>query len=223
MIDYDLLNKWGIQFMSDFAHPLPDLLDSDGQMRLWPNEKFRHFPHTDLQVWCYKNARYGVPTLELVEWLRGQIGMRSALEIGSGHGDLARFLGIRATDNHMQEWGPIKRYYETVIGQPVIKYGSNVETIDALDAVLKYQPEVVIGSWVTEWIDMTLPAPDHGGNAYGVKEDKILETGAKYILIGNKKVHGKKKIMRLDHLEYELPFLQSRASRPSLDRVFVWL
>ncbi len=76
--------------------------------------------------------------------------------------------------------------------------------------------------WVTEWIDPNLPPPQAGGNIWGVKEDEILTEGCEYILIGNQKIHGRKKIMAEPHKEYALPFLCSRATYPALDRVWVW-
>ena len=121
----------------------------------------------------------------------------------------------------MQEWPDTKSYYN-LVGQPVIKYPDFVQNIDALDAVKQYKPDVVIASWVTHWIDPNLPPPPEGGNAWGIKEDEILATGCTYILIGNKRVHGTKKIMAQPHEEFELPFLRSRAIHPELNRVWIW-
>jgi hypothetical protein len=107
-------------------------------------------------------------------------------------------------------------------GQPVIRYPDFVQNLDALEAVAQYKPDIVIASWVTEWIDPYQPPPEQGGNAWGVKEDEILVAGCAYILIGNQAVHGHKKIMAAPHEEFALPFLRSRASAPQLDRVWVW-
>ena len=200
---------------------LPDLLDGDGFLRILPAKEYDRIVPDALRLWCHKYARYGLPTAELVQWLQGRIAGRNAIEIGSGAGDLAHALGITATDNRMQEWPSIRWHYN-LTGQPVIRYPDFVRNLDALDAVRQYQPEVVLASWVTEWIDPNLPPPEHGGNAWGVKEDKILATGCEYILIGNQIVHGKKKIMAEPHEEFVLPFLRSRAIYPALDRVWVW-
>jgi hypothetical protein len=40
--------------------------------------------------------------------------------------------------------------------------------LDAIAAIEKYQPDTVVASWVTHWIDPNLPVPPHGGNIYGV-------------------------------------------------------
>ena len=200
---------------------LPDLLDADGRLKLLPAAAYDGLSRDALRVWCHNYARYGLPTVELVAWLRERLVGRTAIEIGSGSGDLAYHLGIPATDNRMQEWPEIKFHY-TMTGQPVIQYPDFVEKIDAVDAVAKYQPDVVIASWVTQWIDPNLPPPETGGNAWGVKEDEILATGCEYILIGNQKVHGDKKIMAEPHEEFAFSFLRSRANYPALDRMWVW-
>ena len=201
--------------------PLPDLLDADGRLRLLPTAEYDRIPPDSLQLWCHLNARYGLPTIELVAWLQKRIAGRNAIEIGSGSGDLAFHLGIPATDNKLQKRRSIQAYYQT-IGQPTIRYPKFVRNLDALDAVKEYRPDVVVASWVTEWIDPSLPPPPSGGNIWGIKEDEILVTGCEYIFIGNQTVHGSKKIMAQPHQELALPFLRSRANHPELDRVWIW-
>ena len=145
----------------------------------------------------------------------------AVIEIGSGCGDLAHYLGITATDNCMQKWREIKRHYR-LVGQPTIKYPDFVQSLDAIEAIDQYKPEVVVASWVTQWIDPDQPPPPGGGNIWGVKEDEILKRKCVYIFIGNHAVHGSKKIMSILHKEYKLPFLRSRANQPELDRVWIW-
>ena len=200
---------------------LPNLLDDNNILKLLDSKAYDAISPNALRVWCHFHARYGLPTAELIEWLQKRIADRKAIEIGSGSGDLAYHLGIQATDNRMQEWPDVKTYY-SLTGQPTIQYPDFVQNLDALEAVEKHKPDVVIGSWVTQWIDPELPPPPEGGNAWGIKEDKILATGCTYILIGNQKIHGSKKIMALPHEEFELPFLRSRASFPELNRVWIW-
>jgi hypothetical protein len=199
----------------------PDLLDEKGMLKLLPAAAYDQIPLENLMVWCHHHARYGLPTIELVDWLHDLIEGKKAIEIGSGSGDLARFLKIPATDNRMQEWPSIKLHYN-IVGQPTIQYPDFVQNMDALHAIDCYKPDVVVASWITQWIDPYLPPPPDGGNIYGVKEDQIVERNCTYILVGNEKVHGKKKIMALPHTEHKLPFLRSRASCPELDRVWIW-
>ena len=83
---------------------------------------------------------YLLPTIELVERLKRAIDGRRAIEIGSGNGVLAEALGIQGTDNFMQEMPKYKALYAAQ-GQPTIKYGKNVENLDALAAIKKYKPD----------------------------------------------------------------------------------
>ena len=201
--------------------PLPNLLRPDGLVDLRPADTFDAIEHDALRVWCNRNARYGLPTVELIEWLRALIGDRRAIEIGAGHGDFCRHLNIHGTDNKMQARPDIAAFY-ALTQQPVIQYPAWIEEIDAVDAVRRYKPDVVFGSWITHWIDPSKPMPEGGGNAMGVREDLILAEGVTYVMLGNLHVHRYKPIMRLQHKEHALPFLRSRASQPNLDRVFVW-
>jgi len=200
---------------------IPDLIDADGFLKILPAAQYDQISSDARRLFCHKFARYGLPTVETIDWLKERIAGRRTIEIGAGAGDLAHALDIPATDNRMQEWPTIRLHYQ-LTGQPVIQYPDLVQNLDALDAVAHYKPDVVIASWVTEWIDPNLPPPATGGNAWGVKEDEILAAGCEYILIGNQKVHGSKKIMAEPHQEYALSFLRSRASYPALDRVWIW-
>ena len=200
---------------------MPDLLGRDGQIKLLPASVYDSFSRQGLHLWCHHHARYGLPTTELVAWLHEKIAGRRAIEIGSGAGDLAFHLGIPATDNRMQEWPEVAVWYR-LMGQPVIRYADFVQGLDALSAIATHQPEVVVASWVTEWIDPNKPVTRRGGNIHGVKEDEIVASGRTYILIGNIKVHGAKKIMAQPHQEHALPFLRSRTIYPELDRVWIW-
>lgn len=200
---------------------LPSLLMENGALKLYAATYYDSVPPHLLRLWCHVYARYGLPTIGLVTWLREFIGTRRAIEIGSGSGDLAYHLQIPATDNRMQEWPEIAKIY-AAMGQPLICYPNFVERLDAMEALEKYRPEIVIASWVTEWVDPNLPAPPGGGNIYGVHEDKIIDSGVTYVLVGNEDIHGKKSIMSRPHEEYRLPFLRSRAKRGALNRVWVW-
>lgn len=200
---------------------LPDLLDQDGRLRLLPSAAYDDIAPDTLRYWCNRNSRYGLPTSELIGWLRDLIGNRKAIEIGSGNGDLSYHLGIPGTDNKMQARLDIAAYY-MAMGQPVVDYPDWVQEMDALEAVRLHKPEVTIASWVTHWIDPELPPPVGGGNMFGVKEDVIIETGTTYVMLGNLAVHRHKPILALPHEEHALPFLRSRSLKPELDRVFIW-
>jgi hypothetical protein len=201
--------------------PLPDLLDDGGMLKLLPSSHYDAITSDSLRLWCHQNARYGLPTLELIGWLKYVIGVRLAIEIGAGSGDLSHHLGILGTDSWLQERPEIQEFYR-LTGQPTIRYSKGVQRLDAEQAIAKYRPDVVVASWVTHWIDPNLPFPPGGGNIYGVDEGRIVDSGVTYILIGNETVHGTKKIFAKPHQEFNLPFVRSRASHPEKNRVWIW-
>jgi len=200
--------------------PLPELLDENGTLRLLPAAYYDAIPRDSLRYWCHEHGRYGLPTVELVEWIQAELGSRTAIEIGSGCGDLAFHLRIPATDSRIQEDPTVAAYYRA-IGQPTCRYPSWVEQYEAHLAVAHYRPDVVVASWVTQWVDPQIPTQVEG-SMFGVHEGLILAVAKQYILLGNLAVHGQKKIMERPHRELALPFLRSRAKYPELDRLFVW-
>lgn len=190
-------------------------------LKLFYADFFDQFDAYELRHFCHDYARYSLPTIELIAWLEGEIAGRTAIEIGAGSGDLGHHLGIPMTDDYQQERPEVKFLYDQV-GQPTIRYGRNVEKIDALSAQEKYKPQVIIGAWVTHWIDPHLPPPPGGGNMWGVKEPEMLErlpAGGSYIMIGAEGIHCNKKIMNLPHETHVLPFLRSRRRD---NRIWVW-
>lgn len=192
------------------------LLNEEGRLLLLTAADYDQINPSHLRLFCHFYARYGLPTVELVEWLRERIGSRSAIEIGAGSGDLGYYLGIPMTDSRCQELPEIKAAYAQmgIAGQPVINYAKDVEKLEALEAVDKYKPEVVIASWVTHWSDK-----DDGGFVCGVKESKLLDNVQEYILIGAKSIHDKKPIMKVTHQTHDLSFVKSRRQD---NAVFVW-
>lgn len=197
------------------------MLEPNGAIRLMPAAYYDSIDWQSFRIWCHYQARYGIPTIELIDWLKNCIGDRPTIEIGAGSGDLCHHLGIRGVDNHNQTWPDVALYYAAT-GQPTIKYAPWVQNYDALKAVKMFKPSVVVGSWITHWIDPDKPIPPGGGNMYGVKEDEMLKLVDTYIMIGNLEVHKSKPIMALPHEELELPFVKSRAHKPKLDRIFIW-
>ena len=86
--------------------------------------------------------------------------------------------------------------------------------LDGLKAVHALA-EVVIASWVTQ----------HGygrpSYASGVRETAILAE-ADYIMVGNTRVHGEKRILSVPHEEITAPWLISRAQHPEQNRIWAW-
>lgn len=188
---------------------LRPLVMKNGRLQVLPSSFWAGTTVEERAILGAREAIYGFPTVELVEYLKTLIGGRSAIEIGAGNGVLAHALGIRATDNRMQTWPKYQLIYGAT-GQKTIKYGANVQTYDAVQAVLKFKPQVVIGCWVThKWDDA-----QQDGNADGIVEEEILAGCEEYIVIGTDEIHAKiKPIRRFPHtIEYH-DFLYSRRQK----------
>lgn len=193
-------------------------LDASGRLRILDAAWWSQFSQLEISVFCVRHGLYCIPTTELVSWLKDRIGVRRALEIGAGCGVLAEGLDIHATDNKMQTWPEIRAHYQ-LSQQPPVAYGARVEELDALEAVRRYQPDVVIAAWVTHKWD---PAEHwREGNAWGVQEE-LITAKTSYIHIGNRHVHRHKPILEQPHEELEAPWLVSRASNGSPNFIAIW-
>ena len=212
-----------IHFLADIPSGELDQLASlalDGDnLNLLSCAAYDSFSPATTRWFTHQAARYLLPTVELVSHLKELIAGKKAIEIGSGAGDLARFLDISATDNCCQDWLDVRAYYD-LMGQPRIKYGSHVERMDALEAIEKYTPDIVIGAWVTQWVDPSLSLPPGGGSIYGVREEELLKKVSTYIVIGAEGIHGRKEIMRHPHQEINAePIARSRRHD---NRIWIW-
>ena len=197
----------------------PDVLAAPGRPRIMPASYYRSTATEERGVFGQRHGIYGLPTAELIDWLKEAIGGRSAIEIGAGHGGLAAALCIPATDNRMQEHPAIRTHY-ALIRQPVVTYGNNVERLDAQEAVAEYRPQVVVASWVTHVYREDRDEAE--GNMFGVDEDAILDAVDAYIFIGNTKVHAPKTIWSRPHKIFHPNWLFSRAVNGSPDFIAVW-
>jgi hypothetical protein len=196
-----------------------DVLDENGVMKPMPASYYRNTTVAERALFGQRQGIYGFLTEELIDWLQGRIAGRPAIEIGAGHGALAAALGIKATDSKMQEDPKVAAFYAAA-GQPVVKYGKNVERLDAKDAVRKYRPRVVIASWVTHLYRPVRHAA--GGNMFGVNEEQIIGRCEEYIFIGNAQVHAGKSIWALEH-ELSTPhWLYSRAHNGTPEFIACW-
>lgn len=193
------------------------LIDPNKRIKLLPAEFYRRIKHQLFRVWCVRSARYGIPTKELIEWLNNEIAGASALEIGAGNGDLGWYLEIPRTDSYCQLKPELQAYYR-MIGQATTTPPPDVEKLDALDAIAAHQPDVVIGSWITQ----LYKEGDTEASVYGVDEEQVLTKVKKYIHIGNLDVHGKKRILDLPHKTFQFPWLVSRGANQGNNVIHVW-
>jgi len=208
---------------------LDNMLLRNGRMRLLSVGQFREVPHDHLLVWAQKRGRYGFPTRELIEFLRATLGRRRVIEIGAGMGDLGAHVEMTMTDSHMQTRPDIAQLY-MAMGAAAIAPPSDVEKLTAYDAVRKYKPQVVVASWVTQLYqpgdeghgENLRPAKKIGSSVYGVDEFDILKNCETYIHIGNRDVHGDKRLLNLPHAEIEADFLVSRGFDQSKNVIYIW-
>jgi hypothetical protein len=202
--------------VSDLA---PAVIDGTGLPRVMQASFYEATTQEERTVLAVRHGLYGLPTVELVAWLRTHIGDRSAIEIGAGNGRLAEAVGIPATDTRIQEGGATRAHYES-IGQAPVTYGPNVERIEALDAVRKHRPSVVVGSWITHRYDGARHAA--GGSMYGPDTLAILALCDEYVHIGNEGVHQHDPLWALPHEVHHFPWLYSRAMNGGRDVIGVW-
>lgn len=195
------------------------LLDSRGRIAVTSASLLGKTTAQERMLFGVRHGLYSFPTDELCDFLRSRIDGRSAIEIGAGHGALAKTLSIPATDNRQQEEEGLKAYYRQ-LGQQTVPYGDHVEKLDAASAVAKYQPNVVIACWVTHRFDAN--RPEIGGSVTGVDEEALVAACDEYIFIGNERVHASKPILKLRHEKLTPPWLYSRAVNGSPDFIALW-
>lgn len=197
---------------------LDEMLIDHGHVRAlsW-RKRLRAIPIEHIQQWCLRHGAYQVPTKELIQWLVHQIDGRRALEICAGWSCLGRHLGIPMTDGFMHRDQKTQRHY-LMMGQAITIPDSEVEQMEAVEAVSHYQPQVVIAAWATQKGD----GADGNSVTFGVDEEAILTAVETYIVIGNRDVHDRKRIMRHYHEEFSFPWLVSRGFDQSQNRVWVW-
>lgn len=186
-----------------------------GLPRAVPAEFLSRFPRNDFLVWCHRNAIYQYPTVELVSWLRGQMAGQTALEIGAGNVCLGRFLAIPMADTYYQTHNPEIRQFMGALRQPPTSPQPGVDPLDAIAAIDKYNPSVVIGSWITHRYNGTSGLP------YGVDSLQVVSR-CKYVLLGNLHVAKGHPLFERSHTAIRFPWLVSRAHDPAQNRAWVW-
>jgi hypothetical protein len=132
-VRFNLFNGWVAQRLL-FDHGLVRKPVSITRFRLlWPLlwQRRRLMPLVEPQgIYCFY-------TRQLVRELAAMIDGRPALEVAAGDGTLSRFLRdagveITATDDH--SWS-------------AVSFPAEVEKLGAVEALRRYEPEVVICSW----------------------------------------------------------------------------
>jgi hypothetical protein len=202
----------------DIAY-LDHILLEDGLLKVVDSAIYDSLPLNHIRLFAHMRGYYCLPTTELVDWLRVNFDLTSAIEIGAGHGALARCLNIPATDSKLQENPEVKLIYQ-LISQPITNYPKDVIKLDAIEAIKKFKPKVVIGCWVTH---LYKEEDSHlEGNLFGIDEEWLLNNVEKYIIIGNEITHNKKRILKRPHKKFQFPWLFSRSLNPAHNIIYVW-
>lgn len=166
---------------------------------------------------------YTFPTQELVDWLHDEIDddpelePHTAIEICSGTGWLGRALGIPITDSRLQEREDIRQAYLAQMAIP-ITYPDDVERIDAISAIRKYEPEYVIASYCTHLYGT---GSLKSGNAFGVNTRWVRSHCRRFYHIGNDDIHFRDPIMKMPHRRLQFPWLVTRGNSTHA-RIYVW-
>lgn len=214
---------------SDVKYLDAEILNEAGRVRASPASTFRGYDSLHLLQWCTERGRYGLPTAELVDFLRERIDGRKAIEVGAGMGDLGYHLGITMTDSCIQQkhkqnktqFGQFVRAMYSMSRSTETKPPPDVLRMDAETAVRKLKPAVVVASWLTQKYRNGDP-PDFGASVWGADENYILQNCALYIFIGNEHTHRDKRILAKPHETHKPDWLVSRALRPEQNVIWIW-
>lgn len=195
------------------------LLDENNHLKVLPHDAYKEIPKNHLRLFAHFNAIYCFPTIELASWLIDNYDMKSAIEIGCGHGALARYLKIPATDGKIMEYPDANMLYK-IAGQPTIKYPDDVEKLNDIEAIEKYKPKTVIACWCTQIYN----EEDHyrGGSIYGIDEVELIKKVKNYIFVGNQVIHEMKKVLEINHNVLKPEWLVSRSQYPQCDVIYTW-
>lgn len=202
---------------------IDNILLKDGELQVLSAVDLRKIEYTALKLWCHKNGIYGIPSKELIEIIKSHLVENKSIEVGGGCGVFGRALDIPSTDSMIQSMPEMRAYY-AALGQPVVDYGKNVIGLEASEAIDKYEPEVVFGSWVTQYIAPDRPPPEGGGFVYGLREAEFLSKIKKYIVYGNDAVHGQKEIFKDKSFKVERIYndaFLSRATYPKANCLYI--
>jgi hypothetical protein len=101
-----------------------------------------------------------------------------------------------------------------------VHYGEHVQKQDAISAVQKYKPNVVVASWVTHLFDPD--RPDGGGSMFGVDKAKLIASCDEYISVRNEELHAHKPIWAIPHEKLTPSGLYSRAVNDSPNFIAIW-
>jgi len=219
------VNKANLNKAAEIELKLIEVRDSDYIINPLPFDYINQFDKDTINLVMQSIGLYTFPTCELIDWLKNQIdddpGLEphSAIEICAGTGWIGRTLGIPITDLRIQEDPAVIETYLKVGAKP-IEYPNDIEKLEALEAVKKYKPDIVIGSYVTNKWGMKNSSKKRGSE-FGVNTINIINNCWKYILIGNDDIHKGQPEMKRPHKRLSFPWLVTRGDI-SKARIYIW-
>jgi len=181
-----------------------------------------------IRLYCHKKGIYGIITDELIDYINVQFfseGTQNVIAVGSGLGTLGRALGIPVTDSRLQETPEMRAMY-AISGQPVIRYPSDIQTLEVIQAIAKYKPTTIVGSWCTQIYRKGDEEEEIGSNMYGFDFYKILNrtTVTRIILYGTETIHGLFRIVNdpdYKVIRHKGDFMRSRTADNNNNTIFV--
>jgi len=198
-----------------------ELLDSDKDLVIKDASFYKDIPQIYLATFSHKHGIYGLPTTELIAFLREHVVKGKTIEVGAGNGAIGRALYIPITDSRIMEDPMVKLMYQAH-GQPTTRYPDDVIKMNAIEAIKNFKPDVVIGCWVTQ-IYKEEDGPHQKASVHGLDEEFIIDNVKKYIVIGNENIHGTKRILDKPHKTLTFPWLYSRSfENHDKNLIYIW-
>lgn len=194
---------------------------SDGFLQPMPAAFYAARPQAELGCWCVRRGFYNLPTVELIDWLREEIGGELAIEIACGHGAIGRALHIPLTDSRSHDDPRLRAHYANIKQAPTI-CPDDVVKMSALQAIERYEPTVVVLAWGV-W-KFNPARPNAGGSENGIAFGRVLGKPSvqKLIVIAHERVHAPIDILELDHHTIRKPWLFGRAMDTAGNVIWVW-
>lgn len=198
------------------------LLGPDGLLKILPAAAYESIPPHFKALWCKEMGYHLLPTVELVDWLRKEIGAAAAIEICAGSGVLGRALGVPSIDWDVCARFPVaKMFYKIHAHEATPMIGAHCERIEAMEALAKYRPKVVFGGYITQRVypgePDTMP-----GSMYGVEERALIRCVERYIVISTRTTQCNKRIFRQVHREISPSWLITRHPDPTAPLISIW-
>lgn len=197
------------------------LRGEDGLLRLLPLAAYEVIPRPLLSYWAMLWGYWILPTVELVAWVREQLGDRPAVEVAAGAGVLGRALGIACIDWNTRRHFPEIALITRLAQQRDPARGAHVLDEEAWAAIVQRRPRAVVAAYPVQRVYEGDPAV-FGGSRCGIEEWRIVRSVERYLVLGSAGAIGKRKISRLPHRRVRAPGLVTRCLYPEEEYAWIW-